>query len=71
MKSLRALALLGLAWLAICPVVSAAPQNQPDDQTELYHLATDKSEERNLAESEKGRVETMRKKLDAWWPGKL
>ncbi|HEY6167584.1 MAG TPA: sulfatase [Verrucomicrobiae bacterium] len=54
-------------WKLIVP----APQNESDGRLELYNLAADKFEEKNLADAEKARVESLRKKLDAWWPGKL
>jgi uncharacterized sulfatase len=52
-------------WKLIVP----APQNEPDAQPELYHLKADPTEERNLADVEKDRVEQMRATLDAWWKG--
>ena len=36
-----------------------------------YNVATDKFEEKNLATPEARRVEALRQKLDAWWPGKI
>jgi len=54
-------------WKLIVPAV----QNEPKEVVELYNLAHDKFEEKNLADAEKARVESLRKKLDAWWPGTL
>ncbi len=54
-------------WKLIVPAV----QNEPRAVVELYNLSLDSGEEKNLAETEAGRVERLRKKLDAWWPGKL
>jgi arylsulfatase A-like enzyme len=53
-------------WKLIVP----AKQNEPDGEIELYNLAKDPHEEKNLAAQEAKRVETLRKKLDGWWPGK-
>lgn len=53
-------------WKLIVP----AKQNEPDAVTELYNLALDKSEEKNLAAAEAARVAALHQKLDAWWPGK-
>jgi arylsulfatase A-like enzyme len=52
-------------WKLIVP----ASQNEPTAQTELYNLKADPTEEKNLADAEKERVEKMRVKLDAWWKG--
>ena len=54
-------------WKLIVP----ARQNEPDAKVELFHLASDKSEEKNLADTETSRVKNLTKKLDAWWSGKL
>jgi uncharacterized sulfatase len=54
-------------WKAIVP----AEQNQPGEMPELYDLAADPKEERNLAKSEPERLADLTRKLDAWWPGKL
>ena len=50
-------------------LIVPASQNEPAAQTELYNLKADPAEEKNLADAEKERVETMRAKLDAWWKG--
>ena len=34
---------------------------------ELYNLSDDPSEEHNLAATNSARVETLRKRVDAWW----
>ena len=54
-------------WKLIVP----AARNEPKAVVELYNLALDSSEEKNLAATEKERVERLLKKLDGWWPGKL
>jgi arylsulfatase A-like enzyme len=54
-------------WKLIVP----APWNEPKEVVELYHLAKDKFEEKNLADAEKAKVAALMKKLDAWWPGKM
>ncbi len=41
--------------------------NQPDDVVELYDLAADPTEEKNLAGQQPERVQTLQAKLDAWW----
>ena len=48
-------------WNLIVP----ASQNEPSATTELYNLKADPSEEKDLADAEKDRVEKMRAKLDA------
>jgi len=53
-------------WKLIVP----APQNEKG-QPELYHVSEDERETANLAAAEPARVTAMRKKLDAWWGGKL
>ena len=45
-------------------------RNQPDDVVELYDLAKDPHEEKNLAGAEPAKVARLTKQLDAWWPGK-
>jgi arylsulfatase A-like enzyme len=63
-SSLRWRWILEDGWKLIVP----APQNE-SGAPELYHLALDPHEEKNLASSEAGRVQALRSKLDAWWPG--
>lgn len=41
--------------------------NQPDDVVELYDLAADPTEEKNLAGQQPERVQALQAKLDAWW----
>ena len=50
-------------WKLIVPDSS----NEPESAVELYNLADDPFEERNLADKESGRVESMRSKINAWW----
>lgn len=45
-------------------------RNQPNDVVELYNLAKDPHEERNLAGAEPAQVAHMTRLLDAWWPAK-
>ena len=52
-------------WNLIVP----ASQNEPSATTELYNLKADPSEEKDLADAEKDRVEKLRAKLDVWWKG--
>jgi uncharacterized sulfatase len=52
-------------WKLIVPAV----QNEPAAVVELYNLTADPKEEKNLAASEKDRVEKLRAELDAWWKG--
>jgi uncharacterized sulfatase len=44
--------------------------NEPKKVIELYNLASDRLEEKNLADAEQARVAALRTKLDTWWPGK-
>lgn len=48
-------------------VPSAA--NEPQAQVELYDLAADPHETRNLAAERPDDVARLRRRLDAWWPG--
>jgi uncharacterized sulfatase len=53
-------------WKLIVPDA----KNEPGEKIELYNLAADPHEERNLAGGEPERVAAMVKLLDAWWdPG--
>jgi uncharacterized sulfatase len=52
-------------WKLIVP----APQNEPGG-VELYRLADDPQEERNLAAADPVRVASLRASLDAWWSGR-
>jgi uncharacterized sulfatase len=53
-------------WKLIVPAV----QNEPDGEPELYNLANDPREERNLAGEKPQVVERLRGELDEWWTGK-
>ncbi len=52
-------------WKLIVP----AKQNEPDAPIELFNLAADPHEMRNLAAAESTRVTKLRAQLDAWWLG--
>jgi uncharacterized sulfatase len=54
------------SWKLILP----APQRVPDGKPELYDLARDPHEKEDLAAKQPAKVEELRKRLDAWWPGK-
>ena len=64
-SSLRWRWLLEDGWKLIVP----APQNEKGE-AELYRVTDDPHEEKNLAAAEVARVNSLRAKLDAWWPGK-
>ena len=51
-------------WKLIVPDSS----NEPDSAAELYNLTDDPFEKHNLAANESDRVESMRSKINAWWP---
>jgi arylsulfatase A-like enzyme len=51
-------------WKLIVP----APPNERGG-AELYRLTDDLREEKNLVDTETERVNSLRSKLDAWWPG--
>lgn len=53
-------------WKLIVPDA----KNEPNEVVELYNLAADKFEEKNLAAADQARVAALQKKLDAWWPAK-
>jgi arylsulfatase A-like enzyme len=65
-RNLRWRWVLSDGWKLIVP----DPANQRADSVELFHVAEDPYETKNVAESEPARVEALRKKLDAWWDGK-
>ncbi len=50
-------------------LIVPAPQNEPDGKIELYDLAADPREEKDLAAAQPARVAELTKQLDAWWPG--
>jgi len=50
-------------WKLIVP-------REAGEKSELYHLAEDPGEERDLAGREAGRVSALRRRLDAWWDPK-
>jgi len=54
-------------WKLIVP----APQNEPDGKVELFNLADDPAEAKNLAVQEPDRVKRMTRQLDRWWAGKV
>lgn len=53
-------------WRLILP----HEKNVPKGEIELFNLAQDPTEEKNLATKEPARVEGLKKQLDAWWKPK-
>ena len=53
-------------WKLIVPRTS----NVPDGVPELYDLAADPHEKKNLATGRPERVEQIRSRIDAWWPAR-
>ncbi|MEN9574923.1 MAG: hypothetical protein RL514_2778 [Verrucomicrobiota bacterium] len=51
-------------------LIVPSKRNQPDDVVELYDLAKDPHEEKNLASADQPKVERLTKLLDAWWSAK-
>jgi uncharacterized sulfatase len=62
-SSLRYRWVLAGDWRLIVP----HPANVPEGEIELYNLAADPTEEKNLARQQPGQVETLHQQLDAWW----
>ena len=61
-------------WKLILPTekVKTSPYawNVEDTKPQLYHIAVDPHEQKNLAEEKLEKVEELTTKLDAWWaPG--
>lgn len=50
-------------------LIVPALQNEPDGKVELYDLASDPQEERDLAGENPQVVERLRRQLDDWWSG--
>jgi uncharacterized sulfatase len=48
-------------------LIVPAPWNEPDGRVEMYDLAADPREEKNLAPQRPERVASLRKQLDGWW----
>jgi uncharacterized sulfatase len=53
-------------WKLMVP----ASQNEPNAKPELYNVAKDPIEEKNLTSSETGKVKHLTGLLDKWWNGK-
>jgi uncharacterized sulfatase len=51
-------------WKLIVP----DPKNEPQSRVELYNLTEDALEQHNLAADESTRVESMQRRINAWWP---
>jgi uncharacterized sulfatase len=54
-------------WKLILP----SALNEPTGVAELYHLAADPFETRNLAAEHPDRLTSLTRRLDAWWPARL
>jgi len=52
-------------WKLIVP----APQNEPDGTLELYDLANDPLEEKNVAATNPEVIKRLKSRLDGWWSG--
>lgn len=44
--------------------------NEPQESVQLFNLAADPLEQKDLAASDPGRVATLRALIDGWWPGR-
>lgn len=53
-------------WKLVLPCEA----NVPDGVVELFDVLADPFEKENLAETNPARVDELRKKINAWWPGK-
>jgi arylsulfatase A-like enzyme len=51
-------------------LIEPNPARVPKGKEELYDLAADPNETKNLATAQPKRVAELRAKLNAWWPGK-
>lgn len=64
----------GLRWRWVVSgdwkLIAPAPSNEPDGVLELYDLANDPGETRNLATAEPQRLAELQQTLDAWWKGR-
>lgn len=60
-------------WAVAGPskLILPAPQNAPDAVVELYDLARDPGETKNLAAESPALVADLTAKIDAWWPATL
>ena len=48
-------------------LIEPHPMREPDAKTELFHLALDPTESKNVATAYPERVQAMQKRLDGWW----
>jgi uncharacterized sulfatase len=62
-SSLRYRWVIAGVWKLIVP----NPKNVPRGEVELYDLASDPAEEKNLAQREPTKVDALRHRLDEWW----
>ncbi len=51
-------------WKLIVP----DPRNEPEAEVELFEIASDPMETRDLAEQQPRRVEYLKERIDSWWP---
>jgi arylsulfatase A-like enzyme len=64
-NGLRARWIVSEGWKLIVPF----EKNEPMARIELFDIARDPHEERDLSNAEPGRVAKLVAQLDAWWPG--
>jgi uncharacterized sulfatase len=61
----------GLRWRWVVAdgwkLIAPAPWNEPGAQVELYHVAVDPGETRDLSREERRRVRRLEKRLQDWW----